>query len=123
MIMMVTPKELCQRVLDIHNDIRWVKIIDQQSKITFEAKKAHVEPYLSEDAMENLRMLWVEVIRGILGRIAEYWGPPHYIQVQFTRVTLFGFPYVGGTLIVVAEPTVPLTMITKIQDVLKQSLE
>ena len=118
---MQRPQEICQKVLDVHEGIRWVKIIDQQGKITFEEKKSYVEPYLSKEAMENLRLLWIEIIRGIIGKVADFWGEPQHMHIQFSKVIVFGFPYMGGTFVATAEANVPLTVICQIQEVLRES--
>lgn len=119
---MLLPQEICQKILDVHEAVRWVKIIDQQGKIALEKKKSHVEPYLSQEAIESLRMMWIEVIRGIIDKVAKFWGPPHHIHFQFSKVALFGLPYIGGAVVIVAEPHVPLTVISQIQEILKESL-
>jgi len=94
---------MCCNILTVHEGIRWVKVIDHQGKIAFEMKKPYVEPYLSKEAMENLRVLWIDVIHGIIGRVAQYWGPPQHLHIQFSKVVLFGFPFVSGAVVVVAE--------------------
>jgi len=118
---MLSPQEICKRILNVDEEIRWVKIIDQEGKIAFEEKKSHVEPYLSEDAMKNLREFWIGAILGIAGKVAQYWGPPQHLHIQFSKVMVFGFPYISGAIVVTAEPNIPLTMISKIQEILKKS--
>jgi hypothetical protein len=73
--------------------------------------------------MENLRTAWIEVIRGIIGRASQYWGAPQHLHIRFNKVTVFGFPFAGGTMLVISEPNVPLTVISDIQNVLKESYE
>jgi len=114
-------REICNRILNAHEGIRWVKIIDQEGKITFEEKKSYVEPYLSEDAMKNLREFWIAVIQGIVGKLAQYWGPPQHLHIQFSKILVFAFPHVSGAVVVTAEPNVPLATISRIQDILKES--
>jgi hypothetical protein len=115
--------EVCDSILGVHEGIRWVKLIDPKGRIVFEKKKEHVEPYLTQYAMENLRGLWITIIQGIVGNVAKYWGPPQHLHIQFKKVMLFGFPYVGGSMVVTAEPDVPLTMIGKIQEILSRTQE
>jgi len=114
-------QEICKRILEVHERIRWVKIIDQEGKIAFEEKKSYVEPYLSEDAMKNLREFWIGVIQGIVGKVAQYWGAPQHLHIQFSKVLVFGFPYISGAVVITAEPNVPLATISKIQEILKKS--
>jgi len=116
---MLSPQEICKRILNVHERIRWVKIIDQEGKIAFEEKKSHVEPYLSEDAMKNLREFWIGAIQGIAGKVARYWGPPQHLHIQFSKVMVFGFPDISGAVVVTAEPNVSLTTISKIQEILR----
>jgi hypothetical protein len=118
---MLSPQEICQKILGVHEGARWVKVFDRYGKIVFEGKKDHVEPYLSKEAMESLRTLWFQVIQGVVGRVAQYWGQAQHLHIQFLKVGLFGFPYVGGTVVVIAEPYVPATIISEIQNILKPS--
>jgi len=121
MVSMLSPQAICRKILDVHEGIRWVKIIDQEGKIAFEEKKSHVEPYLSEEAMKNLREFWIAAIQGVVGKIAQYWGPPQHLHIQFSKILVFGFPYISGAVVITAEPNVPLTTVSKIQEILKKS--
>jgi len=95
-------------------------IIDQEGKIAFEEKKSHVEPYLSDEAMA-LREFWIAVIQGVVVNVAQHWGPPQHLHVQFSKMLVFGFPYISGAVVITAEPNVPLTTVNKIQEILKKS--
>jgi len=118
---MLSPQEICKKILSVHEGVRWVKIIDQVGRIVFEEKKTYVEPYLSEDAMKNIREFWMGTIQGIVGRVAQYWGPPQHLHIQFSKVLVFGFPYISGAVVITAEPNVPLTTVSRIQEILKKS--
>jgi len=117
----LSSPEVCDSILSVHEGIRWVKVIDPKGKIILEKKKEHVEPYLTQDAMENLRELWITCIQGIIGNVARYWGAPQFLHIQFKKVMLMGFPCVGGTVVITAEPDVPLAMISKIQEILSRA--
>lgn len=110
--------EVCDKILGVHEGIRWVKLIDPKGKIVVEKKKKHVGPYLTEDAMKDLRELWITCIQGMIGNVARYWGPPQHLHMRFKKIMLFGFPFMGGSMVVTAEPDTPLSMIDKIQEIL-----
>lgn len=110
--------EICEEILNFHEGIRWVKMIDPHGKVVFEKKKDHVEPYLTKDAMENLRELWITCIQGMIGKVAKYWGAPQHMHIQFKRVMLLGFPYMGGSIVITAEPDIPLALVSKIQEII-----
>jgi len=120
-VSMLSLQEICKKILDVHEGFRWVKIIDQEGRIAFEERKSYVEPYLSDDAMKNLREFWIGVIQGIVGKVAQYWGPPQHLHIQFSKILLFGFPHISGAVVITAEPNVPLTTISEIQEILKKS--
>jgi len=71
--------------------------------------------------MKNLREFWIAVIQGIAAKVAQYWGSPQHLNIQFSKILVFGFPYVSGASVITAEPNVPLTTISRIQEILKES--
>jgi len=84
--------EVCDRILGVHDEIRWVKLIDPKGKIVVEKKKEQVGPYLTEDAMKDLRELWIPCIQGMIANVARYGGPPQHLHMQFKKVMLLVFP-------------------------------
>jgi len=71
--------------------------------------------------MKNLREFWIAVIQGIAAKVAQYWRSPQHLHIQFSKILVFGFPYVSGASVITAEPNVPLTTISRIQEILKKS--
>jgi hypothetical protein len=104
---MLSPQEICKRILEIHEKIRWVVIYDSHGKIILESKKDHVDPYLDASAMKTFRTLWVRVILGIVGRLTQYYGNIQFVHTEFRKATLFSLPYAGGAVVITSEPNVP----------------
>ena len=115
--------EISDKILEVHDGIRWVIVTDPKGRIVVEKKKEHVTSYLTEDAMKNDRELWITCIQGMITNVARYWGAPQHLHIQFKKITLFGFPCMGGSVIVTAEPDVPLSVINKIQEILTRFMQ
>gem|GEM_PF-3264290 len=60
-------------------------------------------------------------MHGIIGTATQYWGQPQHMHIHFDKILLFGFPYFGGAVVITAELYVPLTAISEIQEILKES--
>ena len=108
------------KILELSEGIRGVHVVDQQGRIIVE-KDAEVKSYLSNEARENLRGVWAAIFQGVLGKLAEYWGEPQSLHIKFSKVSVFGLPHAGGAVVVMAEPSVPLTTISEIQQILKNA--
>ena len=118
--MTLISQETCTKILELSEGIRGVHVIDQQGRIIVE-KDAEVTSYLSDEAREDLRGVWAAIFQGVLGKLAQYWGEPQSLHIKFSKVSVFGLPYTGGAVVVMAEPSVPPAKISEIQQILENA--
>lgn len=80
-------KDLCQKIFNVHDDIRHIVIADLQGSLMEICSRAKYEWPLT--SIRDMGGIAAAIVSGIFERTQEYGGNINYIEVNYQKLKLF----------------------------------
>ena len=114
---MATPKELCDRLFRVHDDVRHVVIADREGTVIEVCSRAKYT--WPSDMVQQVAGVAAAVISGIFERTKEYGGEIKHIMVSYERMKLFIFQAGDKHLLVSTRRSMPAEAVEAMERVIR----
>ncbi len=116
---MVTPRELCDKLFKVHDDIRHVVIADKEGTVIEVCSRAKYT--WPSEIVQQVAGVAAAVISGIFERTKEYGGDIKHIMVSYEKMRLFILQAGDKHLLISTRKSIPPEAIEAMEKVVKEA--